>query len=212
MDYHRPYIRYRQPRLANNAGIMSMLGGWSTQGWDLTFATNHLGPFAFTEALIPYLPDGASIVFSCSGVEDPMRKPAVASGFRGGRYISAEASARGEWKPGSSPKSGFDAYATSKQCNLATVFSLANEIPRLRFNAVEPGFNPGTGLGREANAPIHERAATSSRLRPGVLRRVPSGNPSPFLIMLFPSGSRGRNPSCRWQEQGRLLSPSRKEA
>ena len=24
--------------------------------------------------------------------------------------------------------------------------------PRLRFNAVEPGFNPGTGLGRDASA------------------------------------------------------------
>jgi len=27
----------------------------------------------------------------------------------------------------------------------------AREIPRLRFNAVEPGFNPGTDLGRDAN-------------------------------------------------------------
>ncbi len=138
--------------LANNAGIMPMRSNQSAQGWDLAFATNHLGPFAFTEALIPYLPDGANIVFTCSGVEDPIRKPAVSSGFRGGRYISAEASARGEWKPGGSSNSGFDAYATSKQCELATVFAFAREIPRLRFNAIEPGFNPGTGLGRDANA------------------------------------------------------------
>ncbi|MEW9702881.1 hypothetical protein [Paenibacillus sp. SI8] len=121
------------------------------QGWDLAFATNHLGPFTLTEALIPHLVDGANIVFTCSGVEDPKRKPAIAAGFRGGRYISAEASARGEWKPGGSLTPGFDAYATSKQCNLATVFAFAHEIPRLRFNAVEPGFNPGTGLGRDAN-------------------------------------------------------------
>lgn len=138
--------------LANNAGIMSMRGGRSAQGWDLTFATNHLGPFAFTEALIPHLQDGANVVFTCSGVEDPIRKPAVASGFRGGRYITAEASARGEWRPGGSTNPGYDAYATSKQCELATVFAFAREIPRLRFNAVEPGFNPGTGLGRDANA------------------------------------------------------------
>ena len=46
---------------------------------------------------------------------------------------------------------GADAYATSKQCNLATVLEFARETPRLRFNAVEPGFNPGTGLGRDAN-------------------------------------------------------------
>ena len=43
---------------------------------------------------------------------------------------------------------GADAYATSKQCNLATVMAFA---PRLRFSALEPGFTPDTGLGREAN-------------------------------------------------------------
>lgn len=138
--------------LANNAGIMPAGAGRSAQGWDLAYATNHLGPFAFTEALIPHLPDGANIVYTCSAVEDPERKLAVAIGFRGGRYISAQASARGEWKPGGSSHPGYDAYATSKQCELATVFAFARETPRLRFNAVEPGFNPGTGLGRDANA------------------------------------------------------------
>jgi hypothetical protein len=89
-------------------------------------------------------------VFICSAVEDPERKPAVKAGYRGGRYISAEASARGEWKPGGSSHAGYDGYATSKQCNLATVLAFARETPRLRFNAVEPGFNPSTSLGREA--------------------------------------------------------------
>ncbi|MEV8031506.1 hypothetical protein [Streptomyces sp. NPDC086182] len=68
----------------------------TAQGWDLAFTTNHLGPFTLTEALIPHLPDGANVVFTCSGVEDPERKPAVTAGFRGARYISAEAGARGE--------------------------------------------------------------------------------------------------------------------
>jgi len=132
--------------LLNNAGIMPMKSARTAQGWDQAFASNHLGPFAFTGALIPHLPDGAHVVFICSGVEDPERKPAVAAGFRGARYISAEASARGEWLPGGSSNPGFDAYATSKQCNLATVLVFARETPRLRFNAVEPGFNPSTGL------------------------------------------------------------------
>lgn len=140
--------------LLNNAGIMPSRGGQSAQGWDLAFATNHLGPFAFTETLIPHLPDGANVVFICSGVEDPERRPAIVAGFRGGRYISAEASAHGEWAPGGSSRPGLDAYATSKQCNLATVLAFAREIPRLRFNAVEPGFNPSTGLGRDANAAL----------------------------------------------------------
>jgi NAD(P)-dependent dehydrogenase (short-subunit alcohol dehydrogenase family) len=137
--------------LLNNAGVMPVGAGKTEAGLDLAFVTNHLGPFAFTEALIPSLADGANVVFTCSAVEDPERKPAVTAGFRGGRYISAEASARGEWQPGGSGRPGYDAYATSKQCNLATVVAFARETPRLHFNAVEPGFNPGTGLARDAN-------------------------------------------------------------
>jgi NAD(P)-dependent dehydrogenase (short-subunit alcohol dehydrogenase family) len=137
--------------LLNNAGVFQTRPTTNALGWDMTFATDHLGPFALTEALAPHLPDGAQVVFVCSGVEDPERKPAVMAGFRGGRYISAEASARGEWAPGGSKLPGGDAYATSKQCNLATALALAREMPRLRFNAVEPGFNPATDLGRDSN-------------------------------------------------------------
>jgi len=133
--------------LLNNAGIMKRHPTSNGQGVDLTFATNHLGPVALTQALMPSLPDGANIVFVVSAVEDPERKPAVAAGFRGGRYISAAASARGEWQPGGSKKPGFDAYATSKQALLASAMALSRENPRLRVNAIEPGFTPTTGLG-----------------------------------------------------------------
>ena len=150
--------------LLNNAGAFPLQASRTAQGWDMTFATNHLGPFALTEALVPHLPDRASVVFVASAVEDPGRKPAVAAGFRGARYISAEASARGEWKPGGSKKPGFDAYATSKQCNLATVMAFARETPRLHFNAVEPGFNPTTELGRGAPFAVRLLIATLGRL------------------------------------------------
>lgn len=133
---------------------MQMRPTKSAQGLDLSYATNHLGPFVLTEALMPYLADGANIVFIASGVEDPERRPARVAGFREGRYTSAEASARGEWKPGGSKNPGYDAYATSKQCALATALEFAHETPRLHFNAVEPGFSPGTGLGREASASL----------------------------------------------------------
>jgi NAD(P)-dependent dehydrogenase (short-subunit alcohol dehydrogenase family) len=133
--------------LLNNAGIMQMRPAKNALGWDMSFVTNHLGPFALTEALVPSLPNGANVVFVVSAVEDPERKPAVAAGFRGGRYLSAEASARGEWKPGGAKKPGFDAYATSKRAILAAAMAFARETPRLHFNAIEPGFNPTTGLG-----------------------------------------------------------------
>jgi len=147
LDLHLPIVG-----LVNNAGINQARPTKSAQGWDLTFATNHLGPFVLTEALMPQLPDGANVVFVASGVEDPERKPAKAVGFRGGRYISAEASARGEWRPGGSKIPGADAYATSKQCTLATALEFARETARLRINAVEPGFIPASSLHRDANA------------------------------------------------------------
>ena len=141
--------------LLNNAGISPTVPFTTPQGWDGTYATNHLGPFALTEALMPALPDGAHVVFVVSAVEDPTRGPAKIAGFRGARYISAQASARGEWlTPGGSKLPGGDAYATSKQGNLATVLAFARETPRLRFNAVEPGFSPGSNLGRDANIAV----------------------------------------------------------
>ena len=150
----------------NNAGIMTLTPSKSAQGWDLAFATNHVGPFAFTEALIPHLADSTNVVFTASAVEDSERKIAVSAGFRGSRYISAEASARCEWKPGGSTHAGADAYATSKQGNLATVFALSREIPRLRFRAVEPGVNPGSNLVREMNPAIRLVSKAMSPIAP----------------------------------------------
>ena len=140
--------------LLNNAGIMQMRPTKNALGWDMSFATNHLGPFALTEALAPSLPNGANVVFVVSAVEDPERKPAVAAGFRGGRFISAEASARGEWTPGGSKTQGFDAYATSKQAIRAAAMAFARETPRLLFNAVEPGLNPTTALEERDSGPL----------------------------------------------------------
>ena len=44
----------------DNGGIMPPKPFKSSQSWDGTYATNHLGPFAFTEALIPHLADGTN--------------------------------------------------------------------------------------------------------------------------------------------------------
>lgn len=133
--------------LFNNAGIMLQTELKNSLGWDLTFATNHLGPFLFTELLISALPDDAHILFVASAIEDVERKPAKVMGMKGGRFISVKASARGEWEPGGCKIPGIDAYGTSKQCNLATAYVLARENPQLYINAYEPGINPDTGLG-----------------------------------------------------------------
>lgn len=137
--------------LINNAGVQQPRVTKNRQGWDMSFATNHLGPFALTEALLPRLSQNARVLFVGSATEDPERKPARAAGFRGGRYISARASAQGQWAPGGSSVPGQDAYATSKQCNIATALALAREKPQLRINAIEPGFIPSSGLHRHVS-------------------------------------------------------------
>ncbi|MDG4825787.1 SDR family NAD(P)-dependent oxidoreductase [Asanoa sp. WMMD1127] len=50
--------------LVNNAGVMRTPFAHSAQGWELQFATNHLGHFALAVALHPVLanPDGARVV------------------------------------------------------------------------------------------------------------------------------------------------------
>lgn len=153
--------------LLNNAGIMPSKAGRNGMGWDLTFATNYLGPFALTEGLAPHLPDGAQIIFVVSAIEDPGRRPAKMMGMRGGRFLSVEASARGEWLVDGAKMAGVDAYATSKQCCLAAAFALAREHPRLHINAVEPGINPATGLG-DMNAALRFVAQIVMRLPPFV--------------------------------------------
>lgn len=140
--------------LLNNAGIMQMKATRNSLGWDMSFATNHLGPFALTEALLPHLPDGAHVLFVVSAVENPERQPAKAFGFRGSRLISVAAGTRGEWEPGGSKMAGADAYATSKQCGLAAALAFARETPRLRVNAVEPGVTPATSLGHRDAGPF----------------------------------------------------------
>jgi NAD(P)-dependent dehydrogenase (short-subunit alcohol dehydrogenase family) len=103
------------------------------QEWDTTFATDHLGPFMLTEVLMPYSPNDSNVIFVSSGVEDPQRKPSTIVEFRGGRYISAEVSARGEWELDGSKLSGADAYPTSKQ---------AISLPSWHSRARHRGFGP----------------------------------------------------------------------
>ena len=71
-------IGERRPRvdiLINNAGVMACPLGRTKQGFELQLGTNHLGHFAFTQALIPLLSAGTRIVnLSSRGhLRSPMR-------------------------------------------------------------------------------------------------------------------------------------------
>jgi NAD(P)-dependent dehydrogenase (short-subunit alcohol dehydrogenase family) len=130
------------------------------------------------------------------------------AGFRGGRYISAEASARGEWLAGGSKLRGGDAYATAKQCLLVAALELARENPQLRINALEPGFAPATSLGRDANIVVQWIAKyLLGPLAPHMKYGSSPKRSGKLMADLMTGG--GSESGVYFDEKGRPMNPSR---
>jgi NAD(P)-dependent dehydrogenase (short-subunit alcohol dehydrogenase family) len=141
-----------------NAGIQHTSATVTTRdGFEETFAVNHLAHFAIATRVVPQLARGARLVFVGSGTADPDDRGARRFGFRGGRYSDARALARGDAEPGADAgQIARDRYATSKLCNLLTVAAIARRVPPARFAAfaIDPGLMPGTGLARHRSAVV----------------------------------------------------------
>lgn len=142
--------------LACNAGLQIVTGVQRTgDGIESTFAVNHLAHFLLTALLMPQLARGASVVFIGSGSHDTRDFWSRAFLFRGARYTSASELAAGKADSRASVgQQGRDRYSTAKLCNIVTALELARRIPasRARFNALDPGLMPGTGLARDNTA------------------------------------------------------------
>jgi light-dependent protochlorophyllide reductase len=142
--------------LVCNAGLQVHRGPQlSADGYELTFAVNHLGHFLLTNLLLARLVRNAParIVIVSSGVHDPklrtgMPKAAITD-FE--TLAATGGPRRGEFD-------GRLAYVNSKLCNLwfanelvrrIETAGLSNGERRLSVNAFEPGLVPGSGLARE---------------------------------------------------------------
>ena len=172
--------------LVCNAGLQVHKGPQlSPDGYELTFAVNHLGHFLLTNLLLARLVRNAParIVIVASGVHDPkfrtgMPKPAVAD-------LATLAATGG-------PRAGaFDgrlAYVNSKLCNLWFTYELIRRIEAaglsreghwVSVNAFEPGLVPGSGLARDYPPVLR---FIWDRVLPGLARvlspAVPSINPA----------------------------------
>jgi NAD(P)-dependent dehydrogenase (short-subunit alcohol dehydrogenase family) len=127
----------------------------SADGYELTFATNHLGHFLLVHELLDLLAPGAAVISTASGTHDPADRLARRFGFRGGVFPGAAAVARGELDGSVSEKQqGMDRYATSKLCGVLFTYAMAARVPAAaaRFLAFDPGLMPGTGLARDRSA------------------------------------------------------------
>lgn len=95
--------------LMNNAGLAGA-HGLTKQGFELTFGTNHLGPFLFTKLLLPRLRESK-----------PARIVNVASQ---GHYRAPGIDWEAQRRPTATP-TGFPEYCVSKLCNVLFTKELA---------------------------------------------------------------------------------------
>ena len=79
-----------------NAGLQNVGTPTKTEeGYETTFAVNHLGHYLLTRLLLPDLATNASITFVSSGTHDPKQK----TGMPVPRYVTTEALAH-DFEPG----------------------------------------------------------------------------------------------------------------
>jgi NAD(P)-dependent dehydrogenase (short-subunit alcohol dehydrogenase family) len=137
--------------LVLNAGTQVRdLGRRTEDGFELTFAVNHLAHYLLLRLLMPRLADGAIVVITTSNLHDP-KTNAMAPPDHADAAMLAHGQTR--LSPGASDAMAvLRAYAASKLCNVLTARALASSgVARergLRVVAFNPGFTPGTRLTR----------------------------------------------------------------
>jgi len=143
----------------------------SADGFELTFAVNHLAHYLLARLLLPSVADGGRIVLTTSDTHDPTIFPSAPK----------QIDVRG-WAQ--APGSASSAYAASKLGNLLTAEGIAalpetaeRKITTIAYN---PGLTGGTGLSRAFPRPLSQVMNALrpvfillSRLRPSLYMNTP---------------------------------------
>jgi len=143
--------------LVLNAGLQCASPQTSRDGFELTFAVNHLAHYLLARLLAPHLAANGRIVLTASGTHDPDEK----TGMPPPNHADAALLAFPEKDPARDPAAltaGQRAYTASKLCNVMTARELSRRLaatrPDIAVAAFDPGFTPGTGLARSYPGPI----------------------------------------------------------
>lgn len=134
--------------LVLNAGLQLSTPAKSADGFERTFAVNHLAHYLLLRLLADALPPGARVIFTGSGTHDPAEKTPVTPPI----HANAEYLAYPDRDPQRETRArqaGFRAYSSSKLCNIMTAREAALKYPSLSVMAFDPGYVPHTGLGRD---------------------------------------------------------------
>lgn len=132
--------------LVLNAGMQSPTNeGRSADGYELTFAVNHLAHYLLARLLLPCMAEHGRLIITTSETHDPAVTPIAPKTLEPHRLAYPDKNGFG---------SGIRAYAASKLCNLLTAQSFAalDEVKARQINVVafSPGLTGGTSLGRDS--------------------------------------------------------------
>ena len=155
--------------LVLNAGAQFRQAERSDDGYEMTFAVNHLSHYLLARLLMPEMAEGGRIVITTSDTHDPAKMPL------GPRTLDPEALAH------PTKDSTGRAYAASKLCNLLTARSLAASEDVTTRHITVIAYNPGLTGGTSLSGGSALQRAAMAALRP-VLRFL-----SLFLSQLYMS-------------------------
>jgi len=137
-------------------------------GFETTFAVNHLAHYLLLRLLLPKLAQQARVVITTSDTHDPKTNPIAPP-----LHADAERLAHPGHESERRFMAGFRAYSSSKLCNLLTARALAAspEAKSRQFCVIayNPGFTPGTSLQRAWPIPVRMLMTAIGLMRP-VLR------------------------------------------
>jgi NAD(P)-dependent dehydrogenase (short-subunit alcohol dehydrogenase family) len=169
--------------LANNAGAMFTSRHVTPDGFEQTFALNHLAPFLLTNLLLERLAvSGGRVVTTASDAH------------KGGRLdLDDLQSGRGRFRPGR-------VYGTSKLCNILFTRELQRRYPVIAANCFHPGVIR-TGFGKNDGA----LARIGLTVAGPFLRSPQSGASSLVWLALDPNAGELRG---AYLEKQRVVQPS----
>ncbi len=161
-QFTREFARRNFPPLGAivcNAGIQFIQRQTYTEdGFEETFAVNHLGHFLLVNLLLKQLVAPARIIFVSSDTHDPEK----ITGMPAPHFTDPKLIAKPEQDPFLQDKSvgiaGRIAYTTSKLCNIFCAYELSRRLQEkgystqqkpITVNVFNPGLMPGSGLAKD---------------------------------------------------------------
>ena len=138
-----------------NAGVQFIQRQTYTKdGFDTTFAVNHLGHFLLVNLLLKQLVAPARIVFVSSDTHDSSKTTGMPAPYWRDPQLMAHPERDPVLKDKSIGMIGRTAYTTSKLCNVLCAYELSRRLQQdesiesrsITVNVFNPGLMPGSGL------------------------------------------------------------------